>query len=138
MSSQDETSNPGRLRLIGISQIAISGFTFGFLGVFGKLAFREGLSVGELLTYRFFIAAVFMAIGLALFSPRRLRISRRDLAMCAGLGLFGYAVFSTFYFSAIKGVSVAMASLLLQSPAHQTADRCAPTRVCGPRCFVDG
>jgi drug/metabolite transporter (DMT)-like permease len=97
----------------GSIEIAVSGIAFGFLGVFGKLAFRNGLSVGELLSYRFLAATLIMAFGLAVFSPRRLKVSMRDLAVCAGLGIFGYAVFSTFYFNAIKGVSVAMASLLL-------------------------
>jgi drug/metabolite transporter (DMT)-like permease len=108
MSPQDK-----KRRLIGIAQIAISGLSFGFLGVFGKLAFQNGLSIGELLTFRFLTAAACMAAGLAVFSPRRLKISRQDLMVCAGLGIFGYAVFSTFYFAAIKGLSVATASLLL-------------------------
>jgi drug/metabolite transporter (DMT)-like permease len=108
MGSQDK-----KRRLIGITQIAISGFSFGFLGVFGKLAFKNGLGVGELLSYRFLIASIFMALGLAFLSPSRLRLTLKDLFICAGLGFFGYAVFSTFYFEAVKGVSVAMASLLL-------------------------
>ncbi len=99
--------------MMGIAQIGISGFTFGFLGVFGKLGFRSGLSVGELLSFRFLAATLIMAAGLAVFAPRKLRISLRDLSICAGLGLFGYAIFSTFYFLAVRGVSVAMASLLL-------------------------
>lgn len=100
-------------RTMGILQIGLSGFSFGFLGLFGKLAFANDLSIGELLTYRFAAATFIMAFGLACLSPRRLQISRRDLLICAGLGLFGYAVFSTFYFAAIRGVSIAMASLLL-------------------------
>lgn len=108
MGSQDK-----KRRLIGITQIAISGFSFGFLGVFGKLGFKNDLSVGELLSYRFLVASLLMAAGLALVSPSRLRITLKDLFICAGLGFFGYAVFSTFYFEAVKGVSVAMASLLL-------------------------
>ena len=100
-------------KALGAAQVAVSGFAFGFLGIFGKLAFRNGLSVGELLSYRFLAATLMMALGLAVFSPLRLIISKRDLAICAILGIFGYAVFSSLYFYAIKGVSVAMASLLL-------------------------
>ena len=102
-----------RRRSLGVAQIAISGFTFGFLGVFGKLAYRYGLTIGELLSYRFLVASLIMALGLGVFARSKLRIGLKDLYMCAGLGLFGYAVFSTFYFASIKGVSVAMASLLL-------------------------
>lgn len=109
---ENQKANPSK-RILGIFQIAISGVCFGFLGIFGKLAFQNGLSIGELLSYRFFAAAILMAIGLAIFSRRRLKITSRDLAVCAALGIFGYAVFSSFYFYAISGVSVAMASLLL-------------------------
>lgn len=104
---------PANERTLGIIQIAVSGLAFGFLGLFGKLAFRNGLSVGELLCYRFSMATLMMALGLALVSRRRLLIAKHQLFICAGLGIFGYAVFSSFYFAAIEGVSVAMAALLL-------------------------
>lgn len=107
------TAAPPSRRLLGIAQIAISGFSFGFLGVFGKLAFQNGLTIGELLSYRFLTATLMLGLGLALVSPSRLLVSRHQLLVCAGLGIFGYAVFSSFYFAAIHGVSVAMASLLL-------------------------
>jgi drug/metabolite transporter (DMT)-like permease len=102
-----------RLRQLGLLQVALAGFSFGFLGIFGKLAFASGLKLGELLAYRFVLAALILAAGLACLSRRRLFASRRDIAISAGLGLLGYAVFSTLYFKAIEGVSVALASLLL-------------------------
>lgn len=101
------------LRATGIAQISLAGFAFGFLGVFGKLATRANLSVGELLTYRFLLAATILALFLAVFSPRKLRLTFKDLIGCAALGVTGYAVFATLYFTAIEGASIAVASLLL-------------------------
>ena len=106
-------TDKSKQRRLGLLQIATSGFSFGFLGVFGKLAFRTGLSVGELLSFRFLVATLMLGSGLAVFAKSKLSISKNQLFVCAGLGIFGYAVFSSFYFAAIKGVSVAMASLLL-------------------------
>lgn len=100
-------------RWIGVIEITLAGFGFGFLGIFGKLAYQNGLSIGELLTFRFLLAAGLMAGLMSLFSPKLLRISRRQLLICAGLGVLGYAVFASLYFKAIEGVSVSLASLLL-------------------------
>jgi drug/metabolite transporter (DMT)-like permease len=100
-------------RLLGAAQIIFAGIGFGFLGVFGKLAFETGLTVGELLTWRFFAAGLILWLGLGLAGRALLRITGRQLFVCALLGIFGYAVFSTLYFETVKGVSVSLASLLL-------------------------
>jgi drug/metabolite transporter (DMT)-like permease len=99
--------------LIGVLQLAAAGFGFGFLGIFGKLAFRSGLTVGELLTLRFLSAAILLGGFLFVFARHRLRIETRQIFICAALGILGYAVFASLYFKAIEGVSVALASLLL-------------------------
>ncbi|MCM2281095.1 MAG: DMT family transporter [Bdellovibrionaceae bacterium] len=99
--------------LSGALQILAAGIGFGFLGIFGKLAFASGMAVGELLTWRFATAALLLGLVLALSRPNTLRLDRFQLLVCAGLGVFGYAVFSTLYFTAIEGVSVSLASLLL-------------------------
>lgn len=97
----------------GVIEIAAAGFCFGFLGIFGRLATRNDLSLGELLSYRFLMASGLLALALAVVDRRKLAISARQLTICAGLGILGYAIFATLYFTAINGVSVAMASLLL-------------------------
>ena len=102
-----------KTRTLGILQVTTSGICFGFLGIFGKLASRHDISIGELLSFRFLAAGCLLFVLLALFSPRRLKVSLKELLICAGLGILGYAVFSTLYFYAIHGVSVATASLLL-------------------------
>ncbi len=98
---------------LGVVQLVIASVCFGFLGVFGKLAFANGLSIGALLTYRFTLAAVLLWIGCLLFKPNLIRIDLKQFIISALLGLFGYAIFATLYFTAIQGVSIALAALLL-------------------------
>ncbi len=98
---------------IGVLQIILAGLGFGFLGIFGRWAFQENLSVGELLFWRFVFASAILW-GMALTLKRHwLRLSLSQILTSMALGLFGYAVFSTLYFEAIKGVSVALAAMLL-------------------------
>lgn len=98
---------------LGILQILLAGACFGFLGIFGKLAFAVGISIGELLTFRFLLASAILFLSLLTFKPNFLSISIRQLLISLGLGFFGYAVFATLYFEAIRGISVGLAALLL-------------------------
>lgn len=102
-----------RQQFLGFICVLLAGTGFGFLGVFGRWAFQSGLSVGELLGFRFILASALMGLGLLLFKPRLLLISKNQFFVCASLGILGYAVFSTFYFKAIEGISVPLAALLL-------------------------
>jgi drug/metabolite transporter (DMT)-like permease len=97
----------------GILEIALGSLGFGFLGIFGKWAYISGLSVGELLTARFILAAVLLWIGMLIFARERIRLPRQQFLLSVGLGVLGYAVFATLYFTAIQGMSVALAALLL-------------------------
>ncbi len=98
---------------VGVSQLVLASVGFGFLGIFGKIAFRNGLDIGALLTYRFTLAALLLWIGCLLFKPQLVRLEKNQIFISALLGILGYAIFSTLYFTAIKGVTVALASLLL-------------------------
>lgn len=94
-------------------EIILAGVGFGFLGIFGRLAFAAGISVGELLVFRFSLAAVLLWLGLFIFRRDLLRLSFRQIIVSCLLGIAGYAVFSTMYFKSIQGVSVAIAAMLL-------------------------
>jgi drug/metabolite transporter (DMT)-like permease len=100
-------------RSLGIAQILLSGFCFGFLGLFGKAAFAKGATPGELLSLRFTLAGVLLLSFLAIRSRNRLRLPRTKIIWSVILGIFGYAVFSFFYFQALKGLSVSLTVLLL-------------------------
>lgn len=107
MSNNLMNENKGRIEVI------IASLAFGFLGIFGKLAFQNNVSVGELLTFRFFLATLLLWVWLFLFKRSLITISKQQLMTSALLGIFGYALFSTLYFEAVQGLSVALAALLL-------------------------
>ncbi len=102
-----------RSRWIGFIEIITASICFGFLGIFGKLAFNNGISVGELLTYRFILAAFLLWSALLLFKPKWTEISGKQFLISGALGIFGYALFASLYFKAVEGLSVALAALLL-------------------------
>ncbi|MCC2677571.1 MAG: hypothetical protein K0R29_147 [Pseudobdellovibrio sp.] len=99
--------------VLGLIFVLLAGFGFGFLGIFGRYAFQSGLTVGELLTFRFIVASVLLWVGLFAFKRDLIKLPPRQILISAGLGVFGYAVFSTFYFKSIEGISVPLAALLL-------------------------
>jgi drug/metabolite transporter (DMT)-like permease len=99
--------------LVGLVFVLLAGLGFGFLGIFGRYAFQSGLTVGELLTFRFALATVILALGLLIFKREHLKLPFKQKLVSAGLGVFGYAVFSTLYFKSIEGISVPLAALLL-------------------------
>jgi drug/metabolite transporter (DMT)-like permease len=100
-------------RKIGIAQILLSGLCFGFLGIFGKMAYANGLSPGELLSLRFTFGGLMLLVFLLMTRPQSLKLSNRELGVCAILGILGYAVFSSCYFQALKGLSASLTVLLL-------------------------
>ncbi|MBX2994449.1 MAG: EamA family transporter [Bdellovibrionaceae bacterium] len=98
---------------MGSLQVLLAGACFGFLGIFAKWAYSLGFSVGEVLTFRFLIAALVLGAALAIFKREWLVLPRRQVVISLLLGLLGYAVFSTLYFVSIKGITVGLAALLL-------------------------
>ena len=101
------------MRQLGIIQILLSGFCFGFLGLFGKNAYTYGLSPGEFLALRFLLASALLGAFFLVKDPARLRIGGPAAARAFLLGVFGYALFSTCYFTALRGLSVSLTVLLL-------------------------
>ena len=89
-----------------------SAAAFGAMGVFGKLAYGEGATVGTLLAVRFGLAAL---LFWALIAGRgALRgLPRRDVALGLGLGAGGYALQAGCYFTALERIDASLLSLLL-------------------------
>lgn len=100
-------------RNLGILEIIVSGLAFGLLGVFGKAAYHKGLTATELLSFRFSMASLVLFFILLLFKPSLLKIKMEPLLKCLALGVFGYAIFSSCYFQALKGLSASLTVLLL-------------------------
>ncbi len=101
------------MRQLGVFQVLVSGFLFGFLGLFGKKAFSLGLSPGEFLALRFLLASLGLGLWIGIKNKRGLRLPWSDALRAFLLGALGYAFFSTCFFSALQGLSVSLTVLLL-------------------------
>jgi len=99
----------------GYLLVILAAFCYSTLGVFAKIAFREGMDVGSLLMTRFVMAAALLW-GLVMASPR-LRANallpsgrRRGLFLWGFIGLAGQAA---LFFSALRYISASLAEVLL-------------------------
>lgn len=100
-------------KIIGRIEASLTAISFGFLGVFGKWAFATGFSVGELMTYRFLMAAVILWTFTLLFKRHLVKLPLKQILIFAFLGIFGYGLMSITYLTAIKGLSLTTAVLIL-------------------------
>lgn len=103
------------MRTLGILSCVASAAAFGAMGIFGKLAYDQGVTVGTLLSARFVVAAVlFWAVVAGSGRLGALRaVPRRDVALALGLGAFGYAAQAGAYFAALDRLDASLLSLLL-------------------------
>jgi drug/metabolite transporter (DMT)-like permease len=98
-------------RTAGVVLVIVSACFFGCLGVFGKLAYRLGLSTPQLLTYRFGLAAILLwLVAAVLHEPVPPRRSLLGLAIMGGAGYVGQ---SGSYFSALHFIPASTNALLL-------------------------
>jgi drug/metabolite transporter (DMT)-like permease len=100
-----------------------SAVAFGAMGIFGKLAYDEGATVGTLLAVRFLLAAaLFWVLVLATGAGRQLRtLSGRDVGIALALGAVGYSAQAGAYFAALQRLDAGLLSLLLYTfPAMVT------------------
>ncbi len=96
---------------IGVALVIGSAVCFGTLGIFGKLAYRLGLTTPQLLSYRFALAAVLL--WLAAVVTRQGVPPRRSLLGLAIMGGAGYVGQSGSYFSALHFIPASTNALLL-------------------------
>lgn len=101
------------MRQLGILQILLAGFFFGFLGLFGKKAYALGLSPGEFLAFRFLTASILLGAWRTIRKPASRSVTGFEKLRAFLLGALGYAVFSTCFFTALEGLSVSLTVLLL-------------------------
>ncbi|WP_396612418.1 DMT family transporter [Haloferax sp. S1W] len=97
---------------LGTGFVLLSAIGFGTLGIFGKLAAAEGLSIPTVLTFRFLLATVLVWGWLGVAGDLR-RLSGRDLVIGLGLGSFGYAVVSAFYFIGLEYLTAGLTGIVL-------------------------
>lgn len=97
----------------GIIEVLLSGLCFGFLGYFGKWAYEDSIHPFELLALRFSIGGLILFFSLSWWRKRWALPRRSEWLSCLILGAGGYAVFSSFYFLALEGISASLTVLLL-------------------------
>lgn len=111
------------MRSSGTLLCLASATAFGAMGVFGKLAYADGATVGTLLAARFVIAAaVFWLVALAGTGIAELRsLPARDVALGLALGACVYAAQAGGYFAALDRIDASLLSLLVYTfPAMVT------------------
>lgn len=99
--------------LRGLLQVAAASICYGFIGLFTRAAFSSGMDVGELLAIRYFISTLLLALVFFIFSRGSFRLTRRQWILCFLLGAVNCTLSSWTYFTAIHGLSMALAALLL-------------------------
>ena|SRR5829696_1030710 len=102
---------------LGVACCLASAAAFGAMGIFGKLAYDEGATVGTLLATRFTLAALVLWIVVACTrrAPRPTAVPRRDLLLGLAIGAIGYGAQAGGYFSALARLDASLLSLLVYS-----------------------
>ena len=101
----------GNRSAAGVALIIGSAVCFGTLGVFGKLAYRVGLTTPQLLSYRFGLAA--LLLWAAALVMRQGLPSRAKLLGLVLMGGAGYVAQSAAYFNALHYIPASTTALLL-------------------------
>ena len=96
------------------SSVLLSAVGFGTMPIFGKLAYDQDVSVGDLLIVRFSIAAVIMT-AIAWWRGGFRGLSRTSAIAAFLMGAIGYAAQSASFFAALTRID---ASLLTLDPLH--------------------
>jgi drug/metabolite transporter (DMT)-like permease len=90
----------------------LSAAGFGAMAIFGKLAYDEGVEVGDLLLVRFALAAT--ALLLVAVARGALRgLPRRAVLAALAMGAIGYATQSGLFFSALARMDASLLALVL-------------------------
>jgi drug/metabolite transporter (DMT)-like permease len=113
MDVNDPNHQAGRM---GAVFCLLSAIGFGAMAVFGKLAYDDGVTVGDLLLVRFGIAALVMLgiVGARDGLRQGLGALPRRTAVAAFLmGAVGYAAQSASYFAALDRIDASLLTLLL-------------------------
>lgn len=105
---------------MGPALCLLSAASFGAMGIFGKLAYEEGVGVWELLLVRFGLAALVLGAVAALRGAIR-QLGRRAVVAGLLMGGVGYATQAGLYFLALERMDASVLSLLLYTfPAMVT------------------
>ncbi|HEY7798193.1 MAG TPA: DMT family transporter [Hyphomonadaceae bacterium] len=108
------TEHENRNRLIGVGLAAGGAGLFSLKGVVIKLAFAEGMSVSQLLTFRMaFALPVYLAVGVYAWLRATQKPSPKHYLYAAGLGIMSYYISSWLNFEGLRYVSAQLERLIL-------------------------
>ncbi len=96
---------------LGVALIIGSACCFGSLAIFGRFGYRLGLTLPQLLSYRFTLAAILLWIAVAVRA--RGLPPRRSVGGLVIMGAAGYVGQSAAYFSALRYIPASTTALLL-------------------------
>ena len=102
-------------RFTGRAYALASTVGFGAISTFAKFAYSEGIDSATLLALRFLVAAIALWAYFLIFNRSAIRISRKQLAVTAALGIAGYGVFSNLVFKALETTPASITGLLFFS-----------------------
>ncbi len=108
-------SNRWDSRFTGRAYALVSTIGFGAISTFAKFAYSEGIDSATLLAMRFLVAAIALWAYFLIFNRSAIRIGRKEMAICAALGLAGYGVFSNLVFKALETTPASITGLLFFS-----------------------
>jgi drug/metabolite transporter (DMT)-like permease len=85
------------------------------MGVFGKLAYDHGVTVGTLLAVRFLLAAalLWLVVLAGGHGPALRALPRRELGLAFALGAVGYSAQAGAYFGALHRMDASLLALLV-------------------------
>ncbi|MEZ5939452.1 MAG: DMT family transporter [Hyphomonadaceae bacterium] len=114
MTTTATVPDDARNRTIGVLLAMVGAGLFSLKGVVIKLAFAEGMGVGQLLTWRMaFSLPFYLGIGIWVFMRGGRRPGAKFYLAAAGLGLLSYYVSSYLNFMGLQYVSAQLERLIL-------------------------
>ena len=97
--------------LTGIFFTILSAISYGTLGIFGKLAYQQGLSTNTLLFFRFSFTAIILMSTLLL--RKQTLPTGKTLFVLIGMGAIGFSGQAFCYLSALKYANAGVVAILL-------------------------
>ncbi|HSX21558.1 MAG TPA: EamA family transporter, partial [Gaiellaceae bacterium] len=100
-----------RKPIVGYAMVLVAATLFGINGSVAKVALTSGLSAYRLTEARSAGAFIGLTALALIYSPRSLRVTRRELPRLAIFGIFGVAFVQLFYFLAIHRLAIGISLL---------------------------
>lgn len=101
-----------KLNKIGSLQIMISSACFGALPLLTKISYDGGANVVTILAIRFLLASCIIWPYLW-WTKTKIRVTLKQLAVFAIMGIFGYGLMAATYFTALHYIPSSMAAMIM-------------------------